>query len=169
MCSRLDTPKSLVTPRDRSKFQHNDPTGIKHCQNVRITSAKLLVKFQLDCCKIKANFPWACIHGFGSTRLAVFWDGQKTPSTYGSSFPRPSQNTASQVDPKPWIHAQGKFALILQQSSWNFTGSFALVRRTFWQCLMTVGSLCRDLERSRGVSRDFGVSRREHMLSWNVL
>ena len=27
------------------------------------------------------------MHGFGSTRLAVFWDGQKTPSTYGSSFP----------------------------------------------------------------------------------
>ena len=58
MCSRLDTPKSLVTPRDRSKSRHNDPTVvIKHCQNVRLTSAKLLVKFQLDCCKIKANTP----------------------------------------------------------------------------------------------------------------
>ena len=57
MCSRLDTPKSLLTPRDRSKSRHNDPTVIKHCQNVRLTSAKLLVKFQLDCCKIKANTP----------------------------------------------------------------------------------------------------------------
>ena len=87
MCSRLDTPKSLLTPRDRSKSRHNDPTVIKHCQNVRLTSAKLPVKFQLDCWKIKTNFPWACIHGFGSTWLAVFRDGQKTPSTYGSSFP----------------------------------------------------------------------------------
>ena len=57
MCSRLDTPKSRHTPWDRSKSQHNDPTVIKHCQNVRLTSAKLLVKFQLDCCKIKANSP----------------------------------------------------------------------------------------------------------------
>ena len=61
MCSRLDTPKSLLTPRDRSSIcasRHNDPTVvIKHCQNVRLTSAKLLVKFQLDCCKIKANTP----------------------------------------------------------------------------------------------------------------
>ena len=87
MCSRLDTSKSRLTPWDRSKSQHNEPTVIKHCQNVRLTSAKLLVKFQLDCCKIKANTPWECIHGFGSTRLAVFCDGQKTPSTYGSSFP----------------------------------------------------------------------------------
>ena len=87
MCSRLDTPKSLLTPRDRSKSRHNDPTVINHWQNVRLTSAKLPVKFQLDCWKIKTNFPWACIHGFGSTWLAVFRDGQKTPSTYGSSFP----------------------------------------------------------------------------------
>ena len=57
MCSRLDTPKSRLTLWDRSKSQHNDPTVIKHCQNVRLTSAKLLVKFQLDCCKIKANSP----------------------------------------------------------------------------------------------------------------
>ena len=91
MCSRLDTSKSRLTPLDRSKSQHNDPTVINHCHNMRLTSAKLLVKFQLDCCKIKANFPWACIHGFGSTRLAVFWDGQKTPSTYGSSFPANDQ------------------------------------------------------------------------------
>ena len=47
MCSRLDTPKSLLTPRDRSKSRHNDPTVIKHCQNVRLTSAKLLVMFQI--------------------------------------------------------------------------------------------------------------------------
>ena len=87
MCSRLDTSKSRLTPWDRSKSQHNDPTVIKHCQNVRLTSAKLPVKFQLDCWKIKTNFPWACSHGFGSTWLAVFRDGQKTPSTYGSSFP----------------------------------------------------------------------------------
>ena len=87
MCSRLDTSKSRLTPWDRSKSQHNDPIVIKHCQNVRLTSAKLRVKFQLDCWKIKTNFPWACSHGFGSTWLAVFRDGQKTPSTYGSSFP----------------------------------------------------------------------------------
>ena len=51
MCSRLDTPKSLLTPRDadRSKSRHNDPTVINHSQNVRLTSAKLPVKFQLDC------------------------------------------------------------------------------------------------------------------------
>ena len=57
MCSRLDTSKSRLTPWDRSKSQHNEPTVIKHCQNVCLTSAKLLVKFQLDCCKIKANTP----------------------------------------------------------------------------------------------------------------
>ena len=87
MCSRLDTSKSRLTPWDRSKSQHNDPTVIKHCQNVRLTSAKLRLKFQPDCWKIKTNFPSACSHGFGSTWLAVFRDGQKTPSTYGSSFP----------------------------------------------------------------------------------
>ena len=87
MCSRLDTPKSLLTPRDRSKSRHNDPTVIKHCQNVHLTSAKLPAKFQLDCWKIKTNFPWACLYGFASTWLAVFRDGQKTPSTFGSSFP----------------------------------------------------------------------------------
>ena len=87
MSSRLDTSKSRLTPWDRSKSQHNDPTVIKQCQNVRLISAKLRVKFQLDCWKIKINFPWACSHGFGSTWLAVFRDGQKTPSTYGSSFP----------------------------------------------------------------------------------
>ena len=101
--------------------------------------------------------------------LMTVWSlgGKLEPKVLGVFCP--SRNTASQVDAKPWIHAQGQFVLIFQQSSWNFTGSFALVRRTFWQCLMTVGSLCRDLERSRGVSRDFGVSRREHMLSWNFL
>ena len=132
MCSRLDTPKSLLTPRDRSKSRHNDPTVIKHCQNVRLTSAKLPVKFQLDCWKIKTNFPWACIHGFGSTWLAVFRDGQKTPSTYGSSFP-PN-------DPTVIKHCQivrltsAKLPVKFQLDCWKIKTNFP------WACIHGFGS-----------------------------
>ena len=137
MCSRLDTPKSLLTPRDRSKSRHNDPTVIKHCPNVRLTSAKLLVKFQLDCCKIKANspfqldcwkiktnFPWACSHGFGSTRLAVFRDGQKTPSTYGSSFP-PNDQTVINLRQNLRL-ASAKRHVKFQLDSYKITENFTI-------------------------------------------
>ena len=42
--------------------RHNDPTVIILCQNVRLSSAKLSVKFQLDCDTITENFPIACVH-----------------------------------------------------------------------------------------------------------
>ena len=163
MCSRLDTPKSRLTPWDRSKSQHNDPTVIKHCQNVRLTSAKLLVKIQLDCCKIKANspwacihdptvikhcpnvrltsakllvkfqldcwkiktnFPWACSHGFGSTRLAVFRDGKKTPSTYGSSFP-PNDQTVIKLRQNLRL-ASAKRHVKVQLASYKITENFTI-------------------------------------------
>ena len=65
-------PKARLALRDRYNSRHNDPTVIKLCQNMRLAIAKLHVKFQLDCGKIKANVPCACVHGFESTRLAVF-------------------------------------------------------------------------------------------------
>ena len=65
-------PKARLAPRDRYNSRHNDPTVIKLYQQVRLAKEKLHVKFQLDCCKIKANLPCTCVHGFGSTRLAVF-------------------------------------------------------------------------------------------------
>ena len=63
MCSRLDQTEGPTSSSGQFyNSRHNDPTVIKLCQNVRLASETLSVKFQLDCYKITENFPIACVH-----------------------------------------------------------------------------------------------------------
>ena len=55
-------------PPDRHNSLRNDRMFVKLGQNVRLVSAKLSVKFQLDCSSIKEKVRMACVHGFESTR-----------------------------------------------------------------------------------------------------
>ena len=64
-----DTPSSRPDlPPDRHNSLRNDRMFVKLGQNVRLVSAKLSVKFQLDCSSIKEKVRMACVHGFESTR-----------------------------------------------------------------------------------------------------
>ena len=64
-----DTPSSRPDlPPDRHNSLRNDRMFVKLGQNVRLVSAKLSVKFQLDCSSIKEKIRMACVHGFESTR-----------------------------------------------------------------------------------------------------
>ncbi len=74
MCPRLGLRRRLSTqsPRgfhpDRPNSLRSDRILVKLGQNVRLVSAKLSVKFQLDCSSIKEKVRMACVHGFESTR-----------------------------------------------------------------------------------------------------
>ena len=46
----------------------SDRIVVKLGQNVRLFSANLPVRFQLDCSSIKEKVRMACVHGFESTR-----------------------------------------------------------------------------------------------------
>ena len=64
------------------------------------------------------------MHGFGSTRLAVFWDGQQTPSTYGSSFP-PNDHTVIKLRQNLRL-ASAKRHVKFQLDSYNITENFTI-------------------------------------------
>ena len=64
-----DTPYSRPDlPPDRHNSLHNDRMFVKLCQNVRLVSTKLSVKFQLDCSSIKEKIRMACVDDTPSSR-----------------------------------------------------------------------------------------------------